>query len=295
MARKVIIVIILTTLPFVVYSFFVLFSAINHAAQIALQEPFCIQVPAKRGYKEIGSIFDLAGLRMLSDGIKNHAVLVVGGLSNPHLYHWSYWANRFVEGAYGPPPIYCKPRVAFFKNLESPFLDSKDEINFAFHGYRFSIPRSYDSRPEWPNPDTLMLTAKAPEFTPTNGVLCDEHLCNMIEIRFEISSRLEAWRSVPDDGHRIENLGETNGLVKQRVWVKGISSPSIQYFSLDNRGKVKTIILCFEETDIQCLHTFEADGITYGFHHMPTDITEWRTLQSRLVRLFGIFVGMVKQ
>ncbi|MDD2802085.1 MAG: hypothetical protein PHE96_11585 [Methylococcales bacterium] len=259
---------VLTILPFIAYSLFVLFSAKSHSIQLTLHNPFCIQVPARTGYKEIGSVFDLAGLRMFSAGVKNHAVLVVGDVSDPHLYHWSYWNNRFVEGAYGPPPIYCKPRVSFFENLESSFWGSKNEISFAFHGYRFSIPKSYDPRPEWPSPDSLTLTARAPEFIPTNGVLCDEHLCNMIDIRFEISSRLEAWRSVPDDGHRVENLGETNGLTKQRVWVTGISSPGIQYFSLDNRGNVKTIILCFEETKLQCLHTFEADGITYStsFH-----------------------------
>lgn len=292
MVRKIIIMILLATLPISIYSLVVLFSAKNNAVQFAFNEPFCIQVPAKRGYKEISSVFELGGLRMFSDGTKNHAVLVVGDISSPHLYHWSYWANAFVEGAYGSPPIYCKPRVAFFENLESSFRVNRDVVTFAFHDYRFSIPSSYDPRPMWPSPDGLMFIARAPTFTPTNGEMCGERLCNMVETRFEVSSRLEVWRNVPDSRHLIENLGETNGLEKQRVWTEKISLPSIQYYSLDEKGKVKTIILCSEKSDIQCLYAFEAAGITYSFHLMPSDIPEWRMIQDRLVHLFGAFAGL---
>ncbi len=292
MGRLIVIVMLLAALPISIYSLVVLFSAKNNAVQLAFNEPFCIQVPAKRGYKEVSSVFELAGIHMFSDGPKNHAVLVVGDISSPDLYHWSYWANAFVEGAYGSPPIYCKPQVAFFEKLESSFRDNRDVVTFAFHGYRFSIPSSYDPRPMWPLPDGLMLIAKAPAFTPTNGELCDERLCNMVEIRFEISSRLEVWRNVSDGRHLIENLGQTNGLIKQLVWTEEISSPSIQYYLLDDKSKVKTIILCSEKSDIQCLYTFEAAGITYSFHLMPSDIPEWHLIQDRLVHLFGEFAGL---
>ena len=287
MLKKFMVFMLIFSIVVVSYSIYVSFSAINSAIQLSSNEPFCIQVAAPRDYKEVETIFDLAGFNMYGGHIKNHAVLVIGNLSNYRLYHWSYWANKFIEGAYGNPPVYCNPHKRFFSRKNTKNLDIEKNVNFVFHENVFSIPKSYNPITLWPGVPGIMLMARTPTFSPTNGQLCSEGLCNMVQIHFGILPRLEVWRYKSDDQHDVENLGEIFGLTKQRVLTKGSKHSSIQYYKLDENGNVKTIIMCHEQENVQCLYSFYESGISFKFHEMPNNIKNWRTTESTLVSFFN--------
>lgn len=287
MPKKITILMLIVTIAGVGYSLFVMFSARNSAIQLSSNEPFCIQVAASRDYKEVETIFDLAGFNMYGGHIKNHAVLVIGNISNYRLYHWSYWSNKFIKDAYGNPPIYCAPNVNFFSRKNAQDAVVKSNINFVFHENTFSIPKSYNPIVLWPDVPGIMLTARSPTFLPTNGELCNGRLCNMVEMHFGILPRLEVWRYINDNQHSVENLGEDFGLTKQRVLTKGSKYSSLQYYKLDEKGKVKTIIMCAEEENVQCLHSFYENGISFNFHEMPNDIPNWRTTENTLASFFN--------
>ena len=294
MPKKIVILTLIVSIAGFGYSLFVMYSARNSAIQLSSNEPFCIQVAAARDYKEVETIFDLAGFNMYGGHIKNHAVLVVGNISSYRLYHWSYWGNKFNKGAYGQPPIYCTPHLNFFSRNDTQDVVNKSNVNFVFHENVFSIPKSYSPRVLWPGVPGIMLTARTPTFSPTNGELCSERLCNMVEIHFGILPRLEVWRNINDSQHEVENLGEKFGLTKQRVLTKGSKYSSLQYYTLDENGKVKTLIMCSEEENVQCLHSFYENGISYDFHEMPNDIQNWRTTENTLANLFNTLIEPVK-
>src|SRR5262245_37601467 len=116
----------------------------SSAIRISAGQPFCIQVATRDGYRELSSITQLAGLRLRGRSALNHAVLVVGALRQPQLFHWSYGANSFLsKGAYGPPPIYCRPRHDAFASLEQSAERDPQALFIAYGGHRFLIPRAY--------------------------------------------------------------------------------------------------------------------------------------------------------
>ena len=274
----------------VVYSLWVMFVARDSAMRLASGRPYCMQVATINGYRELSSVTQLAGLRMYGWRSLNHAVLVIGDLHQPRLLHWSYRANSFVEGAYGPPPLYCRPRQNFLNTLEYSAERDARMLFMAYGGYEFWIPRSYRPRLMWPN-QTLMLTARAPNFVPTDGRLFEGKLATLIQLDFTSDGRLERWRVRTDDDHRIESLGEQFGLIKERTWHRGSNEPHLQYYSLQKDGTDETLISCVsEKPEYQCEHTFKSDGRLYYIHVMPQDIAQWRDTQARLVGLLDSFV-----
>jgi hypothetical protein len=116
--KKIVAVGVMVLLGILAYSISTKFAARNSAVRIAASRPFCIQIATQNGYRELSSITQLAGLRMKGRFALNHAVLIIGDLHQPQLLNWSYRANAFVAGAYGPPPLYCRPRHDYFRSLE---------------------------------------------------------------------------------------------------------------------------------------------------------------------------------
>jgi hypothetical protein len=271
-----------------VYSFCVMLIARDSATRIASGRPYCIQVATSEGYRELSSVTQLAGLRMYRGLPLHHAVLVIGDLGQPQLLHWSYRANSFAEGAYGPPPIYCRPRQDYFNALDQSAERDRRMLFIAYGRCELLIPRSYHPRLTWPNAH-LLLTAKAPNFEPTDGELLQGKLATMVELHFTSGGELDLWR-YRSGNTRIEPLGSVFGLTKERVWRGDKKEPYVQYYSLRRDGTVETLIFCVsEKPEYQCEHSFEAGGMLYSLHQMPENIPQWHGLQARLVGLFDSF------
>jgi hypothetical protein len=267
----------------------VLLLAKNFAERQAAGQPFCIQVTTGSGYREISSLLQLAGLWMFrsQDGPFHHAVLVIGELDHPRLLHWSYRYLSFREGAYGPPPLYCRPRRDYFATMEQSAEREEESLFIAWQGQEFSIPRAYHARPYWPPPQ-ITATAMAPTFAPMEGRLTHQGLSTAVSLQFDAPDAIERWRKRPDDFYRIEDQGSAFGLIKERVWNKKSAAPGVQYYSLRPDGSVQTLISCVSELpQYQCRHAFESDGKLYEFQHLPKDIAEWRQMQQRLWGLFA--------
>lgn len=199
------------------YSIATMFAARNSAARIAASRPFCIQVATRNGYRELSSVTQLAGLLMKGRSALNHAVLVIGDLNQPRLLHWSYRADSFVEGAHGPPPLYCRPRNNYFSSLEQSAERDDKMIFIAYGGQEFLIPRSYRPRLTWPSLQ-ILITAKVPGFEPTDGRNFQGNLATMVSIYLKSNGMLESWRYRTNDYVRVEPLGRAYGLTKERVW-----------------------------------------------------------------------------
>jgi hypothetical protein len=212
----------------------------------------------------------------------NHAVLVVGNVSQPHLFHWSYRANAFVDGAYGPPPLYCRPRHNYFDSLDQSAEHDDRALFIAYGGRQFLIPRAYQPHLTWPGMH-MLITAKAPDFEPTNGRMQEGNLATMVSIHFKSTSMLESWRDRSTDSHKIESLGNVYGLTKERITRSYSSDPGLQYYQLHSDGTVAILIKCVSQTpEFQCEQLFEWDGLLLFFHLMPQDIPQWQQVQENL-------------
>lgn len=288
MKRSLIVVAIASLLATLAYSVFVIFAARNSASELAAGQPYCIQVATRNGYRELSSIAQLSGLRMRGRSAMNHAVLVTGDLREPRLFHWSYRANAFLEGAYGPPPIYCRPRHDYLESLDRS-RERSDAIFIAYEGRQFLIPSAYEPKLTWPRMH-LLLTAKAPTFEPTHGRLLDGNLATMVSIYFDSTSMLESWRYRTNEDHVIESLGSVHGLTKERVVRTDGREPHLQYYQLRPDGTVQTLITCVSERpEFQCEQLFESNGMMFFFHQMPVDIPRWEETQKTLLALFDSF------
>jgi hypothetical protein len=219
----------------------------------------------------------------------NHAVVVVGDLRQPQLFHWSYRANSFVKGAYGPPPIYCRPRYHSFASLDQSAERDRRVLFIAYGGHRFLIARAYRPRLSW-SPMSMLITARAPSFGPTNGRMQEGNLATMVSIGFEPTSILQSWRRLPSPEDRIEPLGTVYGLTKERITSSASRSPHLQYYQLHPDGRVATLIVCVSERPaFQCEQLFEWNGMSFFFHFMPQDIPRWHEVQNNLRALLGSF------
>jgi hypothetical protein len=263
------------------------------AEQIAGNEPYCIEVASGEQRRPATSPSDFSGYNMRAphaDGAYwgRHAVLAVGAGNSPDVYHWSYTNKAFIAEAYGAPPIYCQPR----RHFATAFTDTPptDRQSIRIAGMRLSIPLRY--RPHLQGM-TLVFSATAPDFTNVPEVGSQQAIESMIEVSLVDSDRTDAWRG---SGTLVEDAGEEHGLRVQTRWSVGpdgqekTSPPTFEYYNLSSDNRVATVISCIDKVKWQCMHAFRSGGWTYTFHHSPTDLSQWKTMQDRLVELARSFV-----
>jgi hypothetical protein len=268
----------------------VMLSAKASAEEIASGRPYCIQVESSDyGYRSVGSVFDLAGFYMMSNGVPNHAVLVVRDSDKFELHHWSYWKNRFESGVNGEPPIYCEPGPDFLRHPRRLRYAFANRLNFVMRGCRFSIPYSYSPRASSTGP-TIAIAAAPMRFGPGNNYLPREIPSNHLSITVGTDANLQFWRKKQSADYRVESLGEENGLIKERIRFRDSKSYEFQYYELQPDGDVKTLVLCFDGDRHQCAHLFSDGKFSYSFHHMPRDLRDWRRIQQALVSTVSGFV-----
>jgi hypothetical protein len=253
--------------------------------------PFCIQIPRNGEYVEAKNLYDLSLFKMQASGGNNHAVLIVGSEEKPNFFHWSYLNRSFDEGAYGPPPIFCKPRIDFISKMSS-YHEDTENLNFYFMGQNFSVPRVYFPAVNWASRNALIFYAESPEFAPLPNK--DVH-DGFIDIVFGKSPLLPSWLNINDDRHWVEKAEPEFGLQKQLVWYRGNSSSSAeiskfastQYYIRAGDENITTLIICISSN---CRHIFEHNGWSYYFSHKQKDLANWNSIQTKLDTLVRSFI-----
>jgi hypothetical protein len=263
------------------------FKAIEKAGNF----PYCIQIPSGGEYTEAKNFLDLSLVKMWGTGGNNHAVLVVGSEEKPKLFHWSYWNRNFDDDAYGPPPIFCKPRKNFLATTTL-YSEETDKLNFYFVGRHFSIPRVYFPTVNWASRKALIYYASPPEFIPSSNKDVNN---NFIEIVFGKSPHLPVWFNTTNETFSVEKAESEFGLQKQLVSRRGNRLTGeiekltyTQYFIRTNDGDITTLVDCVSSN---CTHIFEHNGWAYYFHHNKTSLIDWNLMQNKLESLTNSFVN----
>jgi len=262
----------------------------NDAEALAGGRPYCIQIPAKDAeYRPVRQWSDLAIFALRGSGPLHHAVLVVGPHETAEVFHWSYWSQRFIAGTAGPQPIYCDPRADFLKSSATS-TDDRTHIDYYMAGRHFSIPRAYRPVPRWAGQFGLLFYAAAPRFQPLSEAPSrNDRVNNLVEVAFQSPYGLETHLRVAGIQYVVESSADEHGLNKQMVRYAGSTQQGVQYFLRSPHGRVITLIECSDRDDVQCLHSFEHDGWTYRFHHVPSEVPNWRAMQQRLTDLTRSF------
>ncbi|WP_157203422.1 hypothetical protein [Methylomicrobium agile] len=277
----------------VVFSATVMYSARNSAKTIANDNPYCIQIATtSTAYREISSSVDLAGFRMKGNGPLNHAELVVDDMGGQELYHWSYKSNFFEEGAYGNPPIFCNPRENFLDSLGE--IEYKDEsrVSFSYAGYKFKIPKEYSPTfniPSFAGIQMLILSAAVPRFEPVLEPDFRKVPTVGLDVGFGYSPLIQSWRLRADKDHQVEGQALQNGLIVEKVRGKS-DSTTVQYYVEEKDGSTQTLIRCFDSMGYQCTHMFFDGEFSYYFHHMPSDLSNWKDMHERAKTVFRSFI-----
>jgi hypothetical protein len=161
--------------------------------------------------------------------------------------------------------------------------------NFLLNGYGFSIPDEYT--PDVSSNATIVIRADPPQFTPS-GVGSRRTSSNYVSITIGYLGTLKGWRQEPNGDYLVKSLGEEHGLIKERVQAKefrATDSATFQYYQLEPDGDVKTLVICAERAT-SCTHLFTDGRFSYYFHHLASDLPQWREVQRTLVTQVSGFV-----
>ncbi|QND71667.1 hypothetical protein [Tardiphaga robiniae] len=278
------------------------------AAETAGPDPFCIQVAdSESDYRPAASLFDLSELTMWAQResgmfMQRHAVLVVGSLVSPRLFHWSYRAGKFLEettnlsGGFG---IACEPRQDFAHGL--PILrGSRANHDFirvsSTEAYRLSVQYQMHWRGSGAR-SSLYVIAPAPDFLPqteTVSVLRSEGKLDAqwISLSHDSEWLLRLMRSPPRAKTRYVAEGDAFGLNKTKTIFTG--SDAKEYLGYEFATGADEIV---DATYISCgprscQHRFLNKGRHFYFRHGPERVQDWKLMQERILHLFEPVVPM---
>lgn len=281
------------------YSLMVRSRVAEHAAEIAADQPYCIVVP--RGYRYVPAIefIDTMGLVMHGSRERNHAILVVGYKENQKTYHWSYFNNGFVEGAYGPFGFTCAKNKFDYENLKS--SDYAETVSISANGVEYLVPLVYQPSKLGSGLDaSIVFMAQLPEFKPVRDTR-SVRVIPLIHAQKHNGKPLRAVEELPNSMDNYQSLREYNLKTGQYVIASGTWLPKNTdtdysgpgygiYYAEDINGNVAAVISCLFSPEVQCLHEFKRGEITYSFHHMPSDLVRWRELEENVVKFVDSFV-----
>jgi hypothetical protein len=204
---------------------------VAHAAEEAAgSQPYCIQVAdGTSDYRPARSWLDLSILRMWAkrEGalyMQHHAILVVGEVSNPHLYHWSYRRHAFEEGVLngriegGGPAITCQPAPDFAAKRMALIFPGSSDSDYIRYSDRdtYRIPKAWQAEWSGGRTATLRLATAAPDFHPLNrpwsDLLPEERDSNWLFIQWNPEWVLNL---IKEPGRNVVEEGAEFGLAKR--------------------------------------------------------------------------------
>jgi|tagenome__1003787_1003787.scaffolds.fasta_scaffold20854394_1 hypothetical protein len=287
-----------------------LYSVGSNAKDTAAGAPYCIQVTdtSRAGpYVSARSLLDLSGLTMWSRSFLHHAVLVVGDLAAPRLFHWSYRRQEFVPGIVGQTAgsygtaLACAPSVSFIASLPALFHRGSDSQYIRLSGEEaYRIPHAYQPRWGGSSGGFVSFAAMAPDFKPLgapwSGLSLRERSEHSIFIEWNPS-----WLNGllgPEKG-QLAGQPTVFGLrTEVRVTQgKNGNSHETKYYRADaseQPGVNTTLIICYPASDVtpiaSCQHRFLSGERHFNFRHRPEDLPRWQAMQKRLAELMDSFV-----
>lgn len=270
----------------VIYHFTTAWKVVDSAEKIADNKPYCIQVNGGIDYKEASVLSDLSILSMRSARHGNyHAILVIGDVYKPKLLNWSYQRGGFVSDVHEVPAIYCSPKQRFSKNLTLLPRNQPEQLKFVYSNIMFSIPM--DAKPfKVPNNRGLW-------FADYNGYISSDKQ-GVVEVDFRLNGISDRLSKVESDRYNIVETTNEYGLIKQSIQhIAGenakLSYPVyIQYYSESKQPT--TIISCPNGLNKKCFHFFQHNGWTYTFKYEPSNISQWKQHEDRVVKLTRSYI-----
>jgi hypothetical protein len=281
----------------------------RQAEAVAGAAPYCIQTAEWRGteYQPARTWLDLSGLTMQAKAnyrssiyLQHHAILVVGEVERPRLFHWSHRRRSFIEGVFNEPgygpALYCVPQHGFVQHLPTMLGGTNREplyVRLAGRAYR--IPLAYHPKVSGGDNTSLWLAAVAPDFAllgPSWGHLTrTERLYRSVFIDFRPEGWFDALTGISSD-EVVEERGEAFGLRVRAVSHRG-SSARIEYYAPGSGERPRTLVSCWRQTaanPLPCQHWFVHRGWMFTFRHRLSDLPSWRPMQQRLIGLLESFV-----
>jgi hypothetical protein len=283
------------------------YSVRSSAASIAQSDSYCIQVTGNESdYRPASTLLDLTELRMWAkrEGgmyLQRHAVLVVGNLSAPQLFHWSYRKRSFIKETTNLSQgigIACQPRPKFSDAL--PVLtapETKSDFVWFSPEEAYSLPKEY--RLQWHGAGrkgSMYILAPSPEFrsqVKTVANLRSEGALdfNWIFVEHNPQWLINAMKPRIRPNELFVAQGEEFGLTKTEIIFKGTDGRNYTSHQFQRYGSAPlesdtTSIVCGQRS---CQHRFIHKGRHFYFRHGPEYVHDWREMQQRIVRLFESF------
>lgn len=270
----------------------------EHAAVIAAGQPYCIVVP--RGYRYVPAIefIDTMGLVMVGSRERNHAILVVGYKENQKTYHWSYFNNGFVEGAYGPFGFTCAKNKFDYDNLKS--SDYAETVSISTNGIEYLVPLVYQPSKLGSGLDaSIVFVVQLPEFKPVRDtrsvrrsttIHAEKHNGKPLRAVEELPSSMDNYHSLREYGLKTGQYVTASGVWRPKNTDTDSGSRYGIYYAEDINGNVAAVISCLTTSETKCLHEFKRNEITYSFHHMSSELARWRELEESVVSFVDSFV-----
>jgi hypothetical protein len=276
------------------YSYYVLSKVRQSIGEVVGDQPYCVQVSTRGGYRSLTTSLQLAGFYLHGTGGRFHAVLVVGNPESPVFYHWSYFNSEFVEhSSSNAVRLFCEPQLRFLEDVDEGKVRTAHALESWRYGYRISVPDAYSPSADTSDWALFAMLARAPRFEPGGSYRCPTAPCSYVGVSVASDTKLEMWRRRQSVDDRIESLGMEEGLIKERVWPTGKRAgkePSLQYYAMDANGRTTTLILCFQGSQYQCTHLFTDGELSYYFHHMPSELYRWREMHEHLEAKVAPFI-----
>lgn len=110
-----------------------------------------------------------------------------------------------------------------------------------------------------------------------------------LDVGFGYSPLIQSWRLRADKDHQVEGQALQNGLIVEKVRGKS-DSTTVQYYVEEKDGSTQTLIRCFDSMGYQCTHMFFDGEFSYYFHHMPSDLSNWKGMHERAKTVFRSFI-----
>ena len=275
-------------------------SIAEHAAIIAGDQPYCLQVSSSAGYRQARTISDFSALSMWAPSsggmyLEFHAVLAVGEGVFPQVYNWSYRKRDFDKIKSMPIALVCSPTRRFVGSLPA-FVASPDSNpqRIRVAGFDFTIPASYHPRifNQVSNP-ILTLRTSAPAFSTISEPLPAGDLGLSVYLK---PGQVSGWLN--RQGNTIvEDRGESIFGLRQRALVSflksGQRSERLELYDRSEDGEVTTAIWCSAEGALRvakCPVIYLQGDLLYHFHIPGNELGTWRETEIRAARLIASFL-----
>lgn len=272
---------------------------VRKAAELAGDEPYCLQVPSGRSpYRQAGTLLDLSALTMKGQFSRFHALLVLGDPASSRVYNWSYRQLGF-DDLLGPRNrgeiqllLNCEPRTDFAARLPLVIPEVSGWTPVYFAGRQYRIPSEFQPRSDGIYARHLIISATAPDFRArADGPDSGPNVLHGLVFVYLRSHTIESWVELNDDE---EIVSEENwaGLVKQTISHSRPYPNWVRFVARDSEGAHQAVISgCRPEAESSslCQHRFQSGELFITFYHSPDDLADWKSLQERLLALFDSF------